>query len=152
MLFFKAIICTVCIALALPNVHADVVSNALEWVFFSRKAHGRKIKVYSYLLTREQVAELLADAQNVIPTQKSNTELQGQPVYLVFRLDDPDHEIGSGSIAFWINGKYVLTSDICDTWRRPLLDYYVMPLGNLELPSNQDLPKIKHRFKTLWGG
>jgi len=151
----KTISFFIAIAFVFGHLHAanekSFFESAVEWLVFSRRSYQKEVDVFVYVLDREQVAEVLADPCDVQPVQKTRAELVGKQQYLVFRIKNKgDYEVW-GSLAFYLDGKYLAKSNVLDMWVPTIPNEYdVIPIGKWITQADDELPKVKFRWKSVY--
>jgi len=127
------------------------VDRAIEWLVFSRRSYQKEVDVFVYVLDREQIAELLADPCNVQPVQKTRAELVDKQQYLVFRIKNRGEYVVWGSLAFYVDNKYLAKSNVLDMWIPTIPNEYdVIPIGKSITEANDEPPKVKFRWKSVY--
>jgi len=125
----------------------DPVSHAM----FSNPGYAKRIEVQCYLVTREQLAKVFIN-ENEIVVQKTNKDLYHQDLFLLIRCRNRGEYVAFGTLnCFPPNYGSPISIEITRMWAKQSDFYdYAIYLGSAVIFSNNELPKIEFEWDCLY--
>jgi hypothetical protein len=135
------------------TIAGERVFFVLRWLY-SDIGHAKNIEVLSYLLTDEQVAEMLSHPNEEIQ-QPSSKDLWMKNVNVVFRIRNVTRGIAIGRLA-WTMPKRMTYWNIVDVHeiavpgKDPKYSDVIIPAGIAVAVQNGPLPLIEFKWTELY--
>lgn len=123
----------------------------LSKLSFSDKKYAKNIEVQTYLVTRDQVAELFS-RENAEMIQKTNQDLYGREVFLLVRCKNTGEYAVFGTLKYEIeNLNTPITINIADLpAKMNRFHDCVIYMGNGFIPNNNQILNINYSWKELY--
>ena len=117
----------------------------------SDPGYAKHVEVQCYLVTREQVAKVFANGNEIV-IQKTNKDLYHQDLFLLVRCRNRGKYVAFGTLdCFTPNSDSPISFEITRMWPSQTEFYdYAFYLGSPVIFSNNELPKIKYKWDCLY--
>jgi hypothetical protein len=143
----KSVLCFCCLSGYANGDDLDLFSR----MYLSDKKYAKNIEVQTYLVTKDQVAEVFGRINVEIP-QKTNNELYGKEVFLLVRCKNKGEYKAFGILNCTIPNRGVPISVDIAFLPGNMHDFHdcVIYITRGLFPNDTDSPNINYEWKSLY--
>ncbi|HNA62047.1 MAG TPA: hypothetical protein PKW79_03110 [Rhabdochlamydiaceae bacterium] len=148
--FWKSVVGLFCLC-----CYSSLKSDGLDLfsrLYLSNKGYAKSIEVKAYLVTRDQVINVLKD-DNFEIIQKRNSELHDQEVFLLIRCKNFGDYRAFGTLNCKILNVGLPLSikvKMLPGYMESFYDSAIMQIDSETIPNNNDIPVVTYKWKHLY--
>jgi hypothetical protein len=144
---WRSVLCFCCLWGYVNGDDLDLFSR----MYLSDKKYAKNIEVQTYLVTKDQVAEVFGSTSVEI-VQKANYELYGKEVFLLVRCKNKGEYMSFGILNCTISNRGVPISVDIAFLPGNMHDFHdcVIYVSRGLFPNDDKLPNIKSEWKSLY--
>jgi len=148
--FWKSVVGLFCLcwSSSLKSDGLDLFSR----LYLSNKGYAKSIEVKAYLVTRDQVINVLKD-DNFEIIQKRNSELHDQEVFLLIRCKNFGDYRAFGVLNCHFNSQrrpFSLEIDMMPGYMKNFYNSDIIQIDGRIILNNDDIPVMTYKWKELY--